>query len=110
MIISLISLLFGYFFLTDVICRKYIEFGGEFIYISNKVFQKEITSLIIPKKALLNIEKSKQTFYLRFMGGDSIKLWKTPPNDQLAGLRILKKFLQLDMNNPDLQTRLLLYN
>ncbi|UCG01061.1 MAG: hypothetical protein JSW11_15770 [Candidatus Heimdallarchaeota archaeon] len=110
MIISLISLLFGYFFLTDVICRKYIEFGGEFIYISNKVFQKEITSLIIPKKALLNIEKSKQTYYLRFMGGDSIKLWKTPPNDHLAGFQILRQFLQLDMKNPDLKTRLLLYN
>ena len=57
-----------------------------------------------------DIEKSKQTFYLRFMGGDSIKLWKTPPNDHLAGFQLLKKFLQLDMNNPDLQTRLLLYN
>jgi hypothetical protein len=44
------------------------------------------------------------------MGGDSIKLWKTPPNDHLAGYRILNTFLQLDMNNPDLQTRLLLYN
>lgn len=110
MIISLISLLFGYFFLTDVISRKYIEFWGEFIYISNKVFQKEITSLIIPKKALLNIEKSKQTFYLRFMGGDSIKLWKAPPNDHLAGFQVLKTFLQLDMKNPDLKTRLLLYN
>ena len=109
-IVSLISLLFGYFFLTDVISRKYIEFWGEFIYISNKVFQKEITSLIIPKKALLNIEKSKQTFYLRFMGGDSIKLWKAPPNDHLAGFQILKTFLQLDMKNPDLKTRLLLYN
>lgn len=110
MIISLISLLFGYFFLTDVISRKYIEFWGEFIYISNKVFQKEITSLIIPKKALLNIEKAKQTFYLRFMGGDSIKLWEAPPNDHLAGFQVLKTFLQLDMKNPDLKTRLLLYN
>lgn len=109
-IISLISLLFGYLFLTDVISRKYIEFWGEFINISNKVFQKEITSLIIPKKALLNIEKSKQTFYLRFMGGDSMKLWKAPPNDHLAGFQILKTFLQLDMKNPDLETRLLLYN
>jgi len=109
MIISLISLLFGYFFLTDVISRKYIEFWGEFIYTSNKVFQKEITSLIIPKKALLNIEKSKQTFYLRFMGGDSFKLWKAPPNDHMAGFYILKTFLQLDMKNPDLKTRLLLY-
>jgi hypothetical protein len=110
MIISLISLLFGYFFLTDVISRKYIEFWGEIIYISNKVFQKEITSLIIPKKALLNIEKAKQTFYLRFMGGDSIKLWKAPPNDHLAGFQVLKTFLQLDMKNPDLKTRLLLHN
>ncbi|MFX0050928.1 MAG: hypothetical protein ACFE8U_06490 [Candidatus Hermodarchaeota archaeon] len=110
MILLLISLIFGYFFLTNVISRKYIEFWGEFICVSNKVFQKEITSLIIPKKALLNIEISKQTFYLRFMGGDSIKLWKAPPNDHLIGFQILKTFLQLNMRNPDLKTRLLLYN
>ena len=46
MIFSLISLLFGYFFLTDVVSRKYIEFWGEFICISNKIFQKENMSRI----------------------------------------------------------------